>query len=78
MREYIEDRVETYIQDEIDYIEKENSICGFDKGRYADLLSLEILKDSKQEKSKIVDNILDDTDLEQAINEVIHYYLYHR
>lgn len=76
MREYIEDRVETYIQDEIDYIKRENDTCGFDKGRFKDLLTLETLSD--KEKEDIVNNILDDTDLEQAINVVIHYYLYHR
>lgn len=78
MREYIEDRVNDYIQDEIDFLKREEETCGFDRGRFGELLSLEILKDSTQEKNKIVDNILDDTDLEQAINVVIHYYLYHR
>lgn len=76
MREYIEDRVETYIQDEIDYIKRENDTCGFDKGRFKDLLTLETLSD--KEKEDIVNNILDDDGLEQAIDEVINYYLYHR
>lgn len=78
MREYIEDRVNDYIQDEIDYIKREEEACGFDRGRFGELLSLEILKDSTQEKNKIVDKILDDNDLEQVLNEVVHYYVYHR
>lgn len=78
MREYIEDRVETYIQDEIDFLKREEETCGFDRGRFGDLLSLEILKDSTQEKDKIVDKILDDNDLERVLNDVVHYYVYHR
>lgn len=78
MREYIEDRVNDYIQDEIDFLKREEETCGFDRGRFGDLLSLEILKDSTQEKNEIVDKILDDTELEQALDEVIHYYVNHR
>lgn len=78
MREFIEQELEDYILDEIDYIKRENDVCGFDKGRYADLLSLEILKDSTQEKNKIVDEIMGDDELYQVITETLHYYVYHR
>lgn len=78
MREYLYDYVENYIQNEIDYIKRENDVCGFDKGRFGDLLSLEVLNQSTQEKNKIVDKIMADNDLEQTLNEVVHYYLYHK
>ena len=76
MKEYIEEQLEGYIENEINYINQENATCGFDKGRFKDLLMLETISD--KEKEDIVDKILNDDNLDKAIDELIHYYLYHK
>lgn len=76
MEDYIKDRLEDYIQNEIDYLKREEEISGFDRDRFRNLLMLETL--NNKEKEDIVDKIMGDNDLEQTLNEVTHYYLYHR
>ena len=71
----VKELIEDYINAEVDYLKREESICGFDKGRYADMIMLESVSD--EDIDKLTDKILDDNELNNMFNETIHYYLYH-
>lgn len=75
MKDYIYEKVCEYVENEINYIEKEMSISGYGKNDLRDLL---MLKDINEiDINEIVEKVLEDGELEEKINELIHYYLYH-
>jgi hypothetical protein len=67
------DYVYDYVNNEIDYIKREMDVCGNDL--YRDLAYLENLTDN--DYHVIAKGVLSDDELDQKINETIHYYLYH-
>lgn len=75
MRDYIYERVCEYIEDEIDYIEKEMSLRGFGKDDLRDLLMLKDI--TEVDINEIVEKVVEDNAINDIINETIHYYLYH-
>lgn len=74
MREYILGRIYEYIENDIDYIEKYDYEAGKN-----DLMFLKSLNES--DIKKINESVINDGELEsditRAIDECIHYYLYH-
>lgn len=75
MKDYIYEKVCEYVENEINYIEKEMSISGYGKNDLRDLL---MLKDINEiDINEIVEKVLEDGELEELINDLIHYYLYH-
>lgn len=72
---YIFDIVCDYIDNEINYIKQDMEVSGYSKDLLKDLNMLEDLSyDKKTEISKMV---VEDGELGNKINELIHYYLYH-
>ena len=76
MKDFIRDELNYYIENEKNYIQNEIIVCGFERGLFRDLTMLENLTEEKKEK--IIDKVVDDEQLTQAIHETIHYYLYQR
>lgn len=73
---YMFEIVDNYIENEKDYIKQDMEISGYDKDLLLDLNMLENL--TPNEKQEIANNVLRDGEIEEKINELIHYYLYHR
>ena len=69
--EYI---VKDYIENEIDYIKSKEDCTSLDKYDINDLYMLQNI--TEDEIKEIAENIIDD--LEEQINETIHYYLYEK
>ncbi len=72
------DIVDNYIEGEILFIKEElgrTSDAEYIKDMVKDLDKLENM--TSEDKGEIVDNLLADGELEDKINELIHYYLYH-
>lgn len=74
-RDFIEYKVDEYIENEIDYIKSDIQHCGANSGLLRDLNMLENMSD--EAKENIVLNILNDDELFNKLYESIHYYLYH-
>lgn len=72
---YMFDRVCDYVDNEITYIKSKEECTSLSKGEMMDLLSLENM--SSEEKMQIAQKVVEDYDLYQKVNELIHYYLYH-
>lgn len=75
MRDYMKERVEDYISGDIMFIEEEISNNRATTSELDDLYYLKHLTDEKIES--IVNKLLSDDGLENKINELIHYYLFH-
>lgn len=73
---YMFEIVDNYIENEKEYIKQDMEISGHDKDLLLDLNMLENL--TPNEKQEIANNVLRDGEIEEKINELIHYYLYHR
>ena len=73
--DYIKYILDDYIENEKDYIKQNLQVSGYGKGLLRDLDYLESLDENK--KSEIAEKVLEDGELEEKINELIHYYLYH-
>lgn len=73
---YMFEIVDNYIENEKEYIKQDMEISGHDKDLLLDLNMLENL--TPNEKQEIANNVLQDGEIEEKINELIHYYLYHR
>ena len=73
---YMFEIVDNYIENEKEYIKQDMETCGHDKDLLLDLNMLENL--TPNEKQEIANNVLQDGEIEEKINELIHYYLYHR
>lgn len=69
------DTVEEYIENEKNYIKKDIECCGWNKGLEEDLVMLNNM--TKQDIENITQKVNDDDELQDKINELIHYYLYH-
>lgn len=69
------DIVENYIENEINYIKSKEDCTSLDKYEIADIYMLENM--TIEDKNKLVNQILDDNELNEKLNETIHYYLYH-
>lgn len=72
------DIVDNYIEGEILFIKEElgrTSDTEYIKDMVEDLDKLENM--TSEDRGEIVDNLLADGELEDKINELIHYYLYH-
>lgn len=72
---YIFDRVNEYINNEINYIERDMITAGFDRTLINDLHRLINLKE--EEIKEIADKVINDEELTNKVNEIIHYYIYH-
>lgn len=70
------DIVNDYIENEIDYIRRKEDCTSLSKEDIRDLYMLENI--SNPDKWELVYSILNDTELNNVLNETIHYYLYHR
>lgn len=75
MKELMKERVEDYINNDIIYLKNEISVCGYHKNELDDLHYLENITD--EEIEDIVNKILNDDELNNKVNELIHYYLFH-
>lgn len=73
--DYIKYILNDYIENEKDYIKQDLQVSGYGKDLLRNLDYLESLDEN--EKSKIAEKVLEDGELEEKINELIHYYLYH-
>lgn len=73
---YMFEIVDNYIENEKDYIKQDMEISGHNKDLLLDLNMLENL--TPNEKQEIANNVLQDGEIEEKINELVHYYLYHR
>lgn len=73
---YMFEIVDNYIENEKVYIKQDMEISGHDKDLLLDLNMLENL--TPNEKQEIANKVLQDSEIEEKINELIHYYLYHR
>lgn len=71
---YIFDFVCDYVNNEINYIKQDMEISN-SKGLLQDLNMLEDL--SYDKKMEIAKMVVEDGELNEKINELIHYYLYH-
>lgn len=67
--------VEKYIENEINYIQRKEDCTSLDKSDISDLYMLQNM--TKEEKEKIVENVIDDEELYYKLRETIHYYLYY-
>lgn len=76
MREFIKEELDYVIENEIDYLKREQEVSGFSKDNFKNLLMLETLNNTKKEE--IIEEIVNDEGLTQTINETIHYYLYNK
>lgn len=74
MEDYMKYILNDYIENEIDYIKQDLNISGYSKDLLQDLNYLENI--TELEKNEIVEKMLEDNELEQKINELIHLYLY--
>lgn len=72
---YMFDRVNEYINNEINSIERDMITAGFDKTTINDLHRLINLKE--EEIKEIADKVINDNELTKKVNEIIHYYIYH-
>lgn len=75
MEEYIEDRIEVYLETKINYLKEKEEKCGFDKSDFGELLSLEVINQSNQKKNKLVDKILEDDDFFNDLDELLDKYI---
>lgn len=75
LEDYIKYILDDYIENEKDYIKQDLQVSGYGKDLLRDLDYLESI--NEEEKNEIVQKILEDGELEEKINELIHYYLYH-
>lgn len=75
MRDYIEDRIGVYLENKINYLKDKEEKCGFDKSDFGDLLSLEIINQSNEEKNKLVDKILENDDFFNDLDELLDRYI---
>lgn len=74
--DYIYEIVDTYIDNEIDYIKRKEDCTSIDKYDINDLYMLENI--TPNEKMEIANKVVGDFDLEEKINEMIHYHLYEK
>lgn len=72
---YIFDVVCDYVNNEINYIKQDMEISN-SKDLLQVLNMLEDLSDDKM--MEIAKTVVEDRELNEKINELIHYYLYHR
>lgn len=72
---YMFDRVNEYINNEINYIERDMITAGFDRTLINDLHRLINLKE--EDIKEIADKVINDEELTNKVNEIIHYYIYH-
>ena len=73
---YIFDIVCDCIDNEINYIKQDMEVSGYSKDLVEDLVMLDNL--DYDEKMEISKKVVEDRELADKINELIHYYLYHR
>ena len=69
------DIVENYIENEINYIKSKEDCTTLSKEDISDLYMLENMPSA--DKWELVNSILNDNELNEKLNETIHYYLYH-
>ena len=69
------DTIEEYIENEKNYIKEDIECCGWNKELEKDLVMLNNL--TKQDIENITQKVNNDNELQDKINELIHYYLYH-
>lgn len=72
--DYIKYILDDYIENEKDYIKQDLQVSGYSKDLLRDLDYLESL--GENEKSIIAEKVLENGELEEKINELIHNYLY--
>lgn len=70
------DFVEEYIQNEVANIDRDIDICGWNRGLQEDLDYINKLTD--EDIDDITQKVNDDEELTNKINELIHYWLYHK
>lgn len=75
LEDYIKYILNDYIENKKDYIKQDMGTSGYSKDLLLDLNYLENL--TEYEKGLIAERVLEDGELEEKINELIHYYLYH-
>ena len=75
LENYMFDIVDNYIENEINYIKSDETCSGLTDADIEDIYMLQHL--TPNQKQEIADNVLNDLELEEKINELIHYYLYH-
>ena len=68
------DIVENYIENEINYIKSKEDCTTLSKEDIGDLYMLENMPSA--DKWELVNSILNDNELNEKLNETIHYYLY--
>lgn len=75
LQDYIYEYIHSYIDNEIEYIKQDLQVSGLGKDLLRDLNYLENM--SENEKMEIAEKVIEDNELGNKINELIHYYLYH-
>ena len=75
LEDYIYEYIRSYIESEKTYIKQDLENCGYSKDLLQDLNMLENL--TENEKMEIAEKVIEDSELVDKINELIHYYLYH-
>ena len=75
MKDFMKEKVENHISGDIMYIEEEISNNRATTSELDDLYYLKHLTD--EEIQNIANRLLNDDELENKINELIHYYLFH-
>lgn len=68
------DMITDYIENEINYIKKEMSICGESESELSDLMML--LNLTEEDVKEMVDFIVVDYRLEETIDNIIHESIY--
>lgn len=68
------DMITDYIENEINYIKKEMSICGESESELSDLMML--LNLTEEDVKEMVDFIIVDYRLEETIDNIIHESIY--
>lgn len=68
--------IQEYIENEKNYIKQDMSTSGYSKDLLLDLNMLENL--TEEDIEDITQKVNDDEELINKINELIHYWLYHR
>lgn len=68
------DMIIDYIENEINYIKKEMSICGESESELSDLMML--LNLTEEDVKEMVDFIVADYRLEETIDNIIHECIY--
>lgn len=76
LEDYIYEYVRKYINNEINYISAKEDCSSLDKYDINDLYMLQNM--SEDRKMEIAEEIVKESELEDKINELIHYYLYEK